>query len=131
MPGLRITRRRRCMRRRERREGTETRRTARAPRAMLCAAALFGTGLLVAGAQPTAVAPTSSRPSGAAKLRGVLVTAQQASDQRLRQIKADGGNAVVLNLAERDTAAATQTTVRRIRAAGLAPYYWIEVGRCP
>jgi hypothetical protein len=98
---------------------------------MLCAAALFGTGLLVAGARPHEVATTSPPASPAAKLRGVLLTAQQASVQRLRQIKADRGNAVVLNLTEREGAAATRAAVRRIRAAGLAPYYWIEVGRCP
>lgn len=93
--------------------------------------AFLGIPLLTAGARPKAVARNSSPPSPAAKLRGVLLTAQQASARVLREIKREGANAVVLNLAEQDTAVVTRAAVRRIRAAGLAPYYWIEVGRCP
>src|SRR5207253_6431968 len=62
---------------------------------------------------------------------GVLVTPEEAATPRLRTFSKQGTNAVVLYLPDGAPAAAVRTAVRRIRAAGLAPYYWIEVGRSP
>jgi hypothetical protein len=64
-------------------------------------------------------------------LRGVLMTAAQANGSPLRPLKAEGTNAVVLSLTEDEPAKAVRAAARRIQAAGLELYYWIEIGRSP
>jgi hypothetical protein len=65
------------------------------------------------------------------QFRGVLLTAGQAEPRRLEQCRKDGATAVALNLADGEAAETTRRAARRIREAGLALYYWIEVGRSP
>lgn len=60
--------------------------------------------------------------------RGVLLTVAQVDRERLRPVRSQGAQAVVLNLAEEEDAKAA---AGRIRAAGFDLYYWIEIGRSP
>ncbi len=64
-------------------------------------------------------------------MQGVLVTPQAVTPTRLRSLRQQGINTVALELADSTAAAPVRTAVKRIREAGLAPYYWIEVGRSP
>jgi hypothetical protein len=65
------------------------------------------------------------------KLRAILLSADQVETRRLQQLAKEGANAVAVTLSEGEPVEATRVAVRRARAAGLEPYYWIEVGRCP
>ena len=70
---------------------------------------------------------------GSHRLRAALVTAEMATDVRLRRLRNSGYSAAVLMLSRGDelAASADRQAVERIARAGLEPYYWIEVGRCP
>src|SRR5262245_26760161 len=57
------------------------------------------------------------------KLRAVLLSADQVETRRLRQLRIEGMNAVVVTLSEGEPVEATRVAVRRVRAAGLEPYY--------
>lgn len=63
-------------------------------------------------------------------LKAVLLAAPQVTADRLRALHTEGNNAVVLNLSTRD-AAPEKAAAARIQQAGLALYYWIEIGRSP
>jgi hypothetical protein len=64
-------------------------------------------------------------------LRGVLVGSELVTDDRVRDWTNDGINAIVLSLSEDAAARNVKAAARRIQSAGLALYYWIEVGRNP
>lgn len=83
----------------------------------------FGGTLMTARGGRTAAANAFS-------LRGVLAAPSQITPESLSRFRREGAQAVVVNLEDgerRDAEAATE----RVRKAGLAPYYWIEVGRNP
>jgi hypothetical protein len=61
----------------------------------------------------------------------VLLTPEGATLLQLRTFRKHGTQQIVLYLADGTAAAGVRAAVQRIREAGLAPYYWIEVGRCP
>ena len=69
----------------------------------------------------------------AEKLRAVLLSAEQASAERIAALKSERAGAVVLEL--RGTSMADKERValaaRRVRNADLGLYYWIEIGRNP
>lgn len=94
---------------------------------ILGAAALAMAAALVLAPGPSLA---QRRPPGPAKVNGVLMTAAQATPERLRTIHAEGANTVVLSLTDGE-AAADGAAARRIQAAGLPLYYWIEIGRNP
>jgi hypothetical protein len=62
--------------------------------------------------------------------KSALVTAAQATDARLHELKQQGYEAVVLNLAA-ENARADNSAARRIRQRGFDLYYWIEIARNP
>lgn len=64
------------------------------------------------------------------KLKAALLTAAQASADRLRDLKRDGYNAAALNLSD-GSSQPDKAAAQRIRSAGLELFYWIEVGRSP
>ena len=64
-------------------------------------------------------------------LRGALLSVEQATDQRLGELKREGTTAVVLLLRGEDQRAAEHAACERIRAAGLDLHYWVEVAHCP
>jgi hypothetical protein len=64
-------------------------------------------------------------------MRGVLVAPQDVTTQQLGTFRKRGANTVAVYLADSAAEAPVRAAVDRIRKAGLAPYYWIEVGRCP
>ena len=67
----------------------------------------------------------------AARLCGALLTAEMASPIRLKQLRDQGYNAVVLSL-DGDTAEARQAdrvAAQRIAEAGFDLWYWIEIAR--
>jgi hypothetical protein len=64
-------------------------------------------------------------------LRGALVTPRAVTTARVRSFRKQGANAVALYLTDGSAAAPVRAAVGRLRSAGLAPYYWIEVGRSP
>src|SRR5688572_640595 len=73
------------------------------------------------------------RGGGAAEkpaLPAVLLAPGGASDETLRRLRREDGNAVALNLAPGERLAVT-AAVERVKKAGLGVYYWIEVGRNP
>ena len=81
----------------------------------------------------TLVAATLFRPETSAAapgMKAVLLSAPQATEAQLQSLKLDGNNAVVLNLSA-ENAAAESAAAARIQHAGLALYYWIEIGRNP
>jgi hypothetical protein len=96
-----------------------------------------GIGLLTAlGLIAALAASGSSGPeSGAAQrvrpMHGVLVSLPDVTPARLRAFKQQGVNSVALYLADSAAAASVRAAVDSIRRAGLAPCYWIEVGRSP
>jgi len=59
-----------------------------------------------------------------------LVTAAQASSARLRDLKHEGYQAAVLDLAA-EPASTDNAAARRIRKAGLDLYYWVEIAHNP
>lgn len=63
-------------------------------------------------------------------LKAVLLAATQVTGERLRTIQAEGNNAVVLDLSAADVSL-EKAAAMRIQQAGLALYYWIEIGRSP
>jgi hypothetical protein len=73
--------------------------------------------------------PAAARPP----LRGALLDATQATDQRISQLKSTGTNTIVLPLADAASAPAEPlaAAAKKVREHGLLLYYWIEVGRCP
>lgn len=81
--------------------------------------------LLRADAQTAAA---SAAPAG--ELRMVLVSPREAGRDSLTRFKREGTTGVVLNLAAGEGQAAGRAA-ERVRAAGLALYYWIEIGRDP
>jgi hypothetical protein len=94
----------------------------------LCLTTLSLVAALAAGSPPgppLAAAPRSQ------PMRGVLVTAPQITTRQLRTWREQGCNSVVLYLADGASAAPVRAAVKRTREAGFAPYFWIEVGRCP
>ena len=67
----------------------------------------------------------------AERLRGALLTAEMASPIRLKELRDQGYNAVVLSL-DGDSAEARQTdrlAAQRIAEAGFDLWYWIEIAR--
>ncbi len=80
--------------------------------------------LLAAGAFAVLLAATAD----AASINGVLLTAAQASPQRLRSLKKQGANAVVLSLSN-EQSSQERAAAERILKSGLRLYYWVEVGR--
>src|SRR5437762_7297802 len=60
-------------------------------------------------------------------VHGVLVTPRDVTAPRLRAFKQQGTNTIVLYVADDTDSAAVRAAVARIRKAGLAPCYWIEV----
>jgi len=64
-------------------------------------------------------------------LRGALLTAEMASSSRLSELRGQGYSAVVLALHGDSSAAraADKDAAQRVANAGLALWYWIEIGR--
>lgn len=92
-------------------------------RAVPVAAALAAV-LPGAGAEPT-------RPPEVTRgLRAVLLAPEHATPEKLRELRREGWNGVVLSL-DRPDAPAAARAAERVRASGLPLYYWIEIGRCP
>ncbi|MHC4875791.1 MAG: hypothetical protein ACYTGL_04785 [Planctomycetota bacterium] len=63
--------------------------------------------------------------------RGALLSADQATEKRLGDLKDDGFNAVVLPLHGGDQRRVEQAACDRVREAGLELHYWVEVAHCP
>jgi hypothetical protein len=82
----------------------------------------------VAAALPGVGAQPPGAPAG--ELRLVLVSPRQAGKDTLRRMKRAGSGGVVLNLAVGEEQAAGEAA-GRAKSAGLALYYWIEIGRDP
>jgi hypothetical protein len=61
-----------------------------------------------------------------------MLTAEQATESRLRSLRSAGIQAVALQLfGTADARAAERQACERIQRCNLALYYWIEVARCP
>lgn len=75
--------------------------------------------------------PCESTGTADSSLRGLLLDVSSSAPMRIDSAKAAGSNAVVLAISESDSASTVLSASRRIRAKGLALYYWIEVGRNP
>jgi hypothetical protein len=97
-------------------------RAARILTAIGLVAALVGWG----GSGPALVAAPPSPP-----MRGVLVTPEESTTEQLRTFSRQGVHEIVLYLGDGTAAVPVRAAVKRIREAGLTPYYWIEVGRSP
>lgn len=78
----------------------------------------------------TTVYATSKAAAAPSRLKGAVISVEQADADRLRSLKAEHYNAVVLALDGED-AAKEREVARAIGAAGFDLYYWIEVGRNP
>ena len=78
----------------------------------------------------TAVHTTTKSAAAETGLKGAVISAEQTDADRLRSLKAEHYNAVVLAL---DGANATKEleAARAIGAAGFDLFYWIEIGRNP
>lgn len=87
--------------------------------------------LLVASAgvslSQTPAAPPAPRPD---EPRAVMVSLRQVDGDALRRFKREGTNGVALSLVGSPREAVTRGA-RRVMAAGLGLYYWIEVARDP
>ncbi|MBI3852952.1 MAG: hypothetical protein HY298_22075 [Verrucomicrobia bacterium] len=84
-------------------------------------------GLLVLAFLSSAV---NGAPATPTKLKAVLISAAQASSERLRNLKRDGYNAAALNLVD-GSGQPEEEAARRIEKSGLDLYYWIEIARNP
>ncbi len=62
---------------------------------------------------------------------GALLSVEQATEQRLGELKRENTTAVVLLLRGGDQRAAEDAACERIRTAGLELHYWVEVAHCP
>jgi hypothetical protein len=67
------------------------------------------------------------------RLRGALVTAEMASASRLEELRVEGYTAAVLKINDDSPSAreADRQAARRIAAARLDLWYWIEIAHCP
>jgi hypothetical protein len=70
----------------------------------------------------------SGHPIQPQKARVALLLADQASEQRIHQLRKEGFTSIAFMLSETDAAADT-VAARRVRRAGLEVDYWIEIGR--
>ena len=96
------------------------------PRNSWLALAVCSVGVFVATARPHLVTADD-------KLRGVMLSAEQATAAMLRDIGATDANAVVLQLigVSREQRQRELAAARRIQESGSVLYYWIEIARCP
>ena len=87
--------------------------------------------LLVAHLLASAVAINHAIAGG--RLRAVMLSDAQVKRAELHAAKADGANAIVLQLdGQRDEQQQREVSAaRRIQRSGLDLYYWIEIARCP
>lgn len=90
------------------------------------------TGAALAGVALTLVCGVGRSPAAAprAPVAGVILSPAQAGDDRLRLLKDEGRNTLVLAVTSRDAAAASRAA-RRAKELGLTVGYWIEVARSP
>ena len=67
-----------------------------------------------------------------AAFHGALLSAAEATEARLRELKLNDINAVALPIHDDDVSRrAEREACERIRKSGLRLYFWIEVARCP
>src|SRR5579863_327617 len=75
----------------------------------------------------------AAEPMHVNQLRAALLTSEMATDARLKELWGSGYTSIVLVVSKADAASALldRQAVERITKTGLAPYYWIEIARCP
>lgn len=78
----------------------------------------------------TAVYATARAAAVETRLQGAMISVEQTDTDRLRSLKAEHYNAVVLALDGVNTAKEREAA-RAIEAAGFDLFYWIEIGRNP
>lgn len=78
----------------------------------------------------TAILATTNSAATETPLKGVLISEEQTDADRLRSLRAEDFNSVVLAL-DGVNAAKEREAARAIEAAGFGLYYWIEIGRNP
>jgi hypothetical protein len=67
-----------------------------------------------------------------APFHGALLAAEQITDSRLSTLKSSGVDAITVPIHGTAVSRATEhVACERIRHAGLALYFWVEVARCP